>query len=47
MNKLIVAGDSYVDWVGVDGYNWGSAIKGHKWTVYMTDDWLVLIFPRM
>jgi hypothetical protein len=24
-------GDDYVDWVGIDGYNWGSAASGSSW----------------
>jgi beta-mannanase len=24
-------GDAYVDWVGVDGYNWGSSRPGMRW----------------
>ena len=24
-------GDAYVDWVGMDGYNWGTTIQWHRW----------------
>lgn len=24
-------GDQYVDWLGVDGYNWGNTLPGHQW----------------
>ena len=25
-------GDAYVDWIGIDGYNWGTTRPGHAWT---------------
>lgn len=29
-------GDKYVDWVGADGYNWGTSDRDHEWeTFYM------------
>jgi len=24
-------GDTYVDWTGVDGYNWGTSVAGYGW----------------
>ncbi len=27
-------GDAYVDWVGVDGYNWGTSQSWSKWTAF-------------
>jgi hypothetical protein len=24
-------GDAYVDWIGIDGYNWGTSRPGHRW----------------
>ena len=28
---LLYPGDAYVDWVGVDGYNWGTSRTGTRW----------------
>lgn len=27
-------GDDYVDWVGLDGYNWGTSVVGRGWGTY-------------
>ena len=29
--KKVYPGDAYVDWVALDGYNWGTAIPGTGW----------------
>lgn len=29
-------GDDYVDWVGMDGYNWGTAVPWHSWRSFAT-----------
>jgi glycosyl hydrolase family 26 len=29
--RLLYPGDAYVDWVGVDGYNWGRSRPGTRW----------------
>ena len=30
--KRVYPGDSYVDWVGIDGYNWGTSNPDSTWT---------------
>lgn len=30
--RKLYPGDAYVDWVGLDGYNWGTAKEGSRWT---------------
>ena len=27
----VYPGDAYVDWVALDGYNWGTVISGTRW----------------
>jgi hypothetical protein len=35
-------GDAYVDWMGVDGYNWGTSQVGSKWRAFTKEtDWRV------
>ena len=29
-------GDAYVDWMGIDGYNWGTAQSGSTWQAFAT-----------
>ncbi len=31
--KGLYPGDAYVDWVGMDGYNWGT-VSGHQWQTF-------------
>jgi beta-mannanase len=35
--EKVYPGDAYVDWVALDGYNWGTAISGtggNRWMGY-------------
>lgn len=36
-------GDAYVDWTGVDGYNWGTSVAGYGWESFR--DVFVDIYP--
>jgi hypothetical protein len=31
MTMAYYPGDAYVDWTGVDGYNWGTSVAGFQW----------------
>jgi beta-mannanase len=32
--RVLYPGDAYVDWVGVDGYNWGKSRAGTQWASF-------------
>jgi hypothetical protein len=32
--RLLYPGDAFVDWVGIDGYNWGTSRPGARWRTF-------------
>ena len=34
MTMAYYPGDAYVDWTGVDGYNWGTSVPGETWQTF-------------
>ena len=38
-------GDDYVDWTGVDGYNWGTSVQGFTWQSF--NDVFADIYPQL
>jgi hypothetical protein len=32
--RLLYPGDGFVDWVGIDGYNWGASRPGTRWLTF-------------